>query len=76
MISLLCFFVIGMVAKVFLDKTFNPKEPEPEETEKEDFPVEGEEGLEEGENPSEADEEGGFPYDEEQTDTQEDTEGF
>lgn len=44
-IAVVCFFIIGQIAKVFLDKAFNPKEPEGEE-EKEDFAVEGEEGEE------------------------------
>jgi len=39
LIALVIFFVIGMVAKVFLDKAFNPKEPDPEEGVMEDFPT-------------------------------------
>ena len=38
-VTLVIFFIIGMVAKVFLDKAFNPKEPDPEAEEKEDFPT-------------------------------------
>ena len=59
LIALVCFFIIGKVVKVFLDRTFNPKEPEPEEEEKEDFPVD-EEGGETAEN----EEEGSAPLSE------------
>lgn len=52
-ISIVCFFIIGSIAKVFLDKAFNPKEPEGEE-EKEDFAVEGEEGEEKEDMESES----------------------
>ncbi len=72
LISLVVFFIIGIVAKVFLDKAFNPKEPENEESEMEDFPVEGE-ATEGGAEPAEEGtfEEGGEPMAE-----QEDTEDF
>ena len=39
LIALVIFFIIGMVAKGFLDKAFNPKEPDPEEEAMEDFPT-------------------------------------
>ncbi|MBR4808406.1 MAG: hypothetical protein IKZ65_07945, partial [Lachnospiraceae bacterium] len=37
--AVVIFFIIGMVAKAFLDKAFNPKEPDPEEEAMEDFPT-------------------------------------
>ena len=77
LISLVCFFIIGKIAKVFLDKAFNPKPEELEEAEKEDFPVgEGEEnpaGEEEAEDAGMKVENSGV---EGEADTEEDTEGF
>ncbi len=72
LVSLIIFFIIGTVAKIILDKVFNPKEPEPEETEMEDFPVDGE-GAEGG---PESSEEGAFEGGEEQAAEQEETEDF
>ncbi|MBE6014546.1 MAG: hypothetical protein E7241_04175 [Lachnospiraceae bacterium] len=62
LIVLVIFFIIGFVAKFFLDRAFNPPVPDEEEgnEEREDFPVEGEEAeeaAEEGE-PAETEEEG------------------
>ncbi|MBR5336945.1 MAG: hypothetical protein IK152_03080 [Lachnospiraceae bacterium] len=77
LISLVCFFIIGQIAKVFLDKAFNPKPEETEEGEKEDFPV-GEEGENPpGEEGAEGMTEGGeASANEGDADSQEDTEAF
>lgn len=49
LIVLICFFVVGTIARVLLDRTFNPKETE-EQEETEDFQVNPEENAESDNN--------------------------
>ena len=49
LIVLICFFVVGTIARVLLDRTFNPKETE-EQEETEDFQVNTEENTESDNN--------------------------
>ena len=49
LIVLICFFVVGTIARVLLDRTFNPKKTE-EQEETEDFQVNPEENAESDNN--------------------------